>query len=116
MAGLLFVSSVCLGLLVVLLAISVRLTCSKHVRGPSCLNRQVPEEGDDDDEDSDEEEESELLMDSSVSEVGRKVYCWEEMTYTTEAAELMERLERRDMVIQEIRMNAYLNGTSCTLH
>lgn len=70
----------------------------------------------DDDEDSDGEE-SEPLMDSSMmSEVGRKVYCWEEAMYTTEAAELIERLERREMIIQEIRMNAYLNGTSCTLH
>lgn len=75
-----------------------------------------PTDEDDDDEDSNSEE-TEPLMDSSVmSELGRKVYCWEEAMYTTEAAELIERLERREMIIQEIRMNAYLNGTSCTLH
>ncbi|XP_037403307.1 protein eva-1 homolog C isoform X2 [Pygocentrus nattereri] len=121
MAGLLFVSGVCLGLLVVLLAVSVKLTCTRHLKGTGCLKKKQPEEpkteDDDDDDDTDDEEESEPLMDSSVmSDVGRTVYCWEEMTYTTEAAELMERLERREMVIQEIRMHAYLNGTSCTLH
>lgn len=72
-------------------------------------------EPEDEDEESDDEE-SEPLMDISVmSEVSRKVYCWEEAMYTTEAAELIERLERREMIIQEIRMNAYLNGTTCTL-
>lgn len=72
-------------------------------------------EPEDEDEESDDDE-SEPLMDISVmSEVSRKVYCWEEAMYTTEAAELIERLERREMIIQEIRMNAYLNGTSCTL-
>ncbi|KAI4888789.1 hypothetical protein NFI96_028291 [Prochilodus magdalenae] len=124
MAGLLFVSGVCVGLLVVLLAISVKLTCTSHLEGTSCRNTKALEQpkmedddDEDDDSDDDDEEESEPLMDSSmISEVGRTVYCWEQMAYTTEAAELMERLERREMVIQEIRMNAYLNGTSCTPH
>ncbi|KAK3521994.1 hypothetical protein QTP70_020606 [Hemibagrus guttatus] len=118
-AGLLFVSSVCLGLFLVMLAISMRITCSRHPEGVSGLNKKantVEPKDEDDDEDSDGEE-TEPLMDSSMmSEVGKKVYCWEEAMYTTEAAELIERLERREMVIQEIRMNAYLNGTSCTLH
>lgn len=73
--------------------------------------------GEDEDDEDSEDEESEPLMDSSVmSEVGRKVYCWEEAMYTTEAAEMIERLERREMIIQEIRMNAYLNGMSCNLN
>ncbi|KAG9263694.1 hypothetical protein AMEX_G23751 [Astyanax mexicanus] len=125
MAGLLFVSSVCLGLLVVLLAISMKITCTRHPDRTTCLHKKALEElksdddddDDEDDESTDEDDVSEPLMDSSMmSEVGRKVYCWEEMTYTTEAAELMERLERREMVIEEIRLNAYLNGTSCALH
>ncbi|XP_066507336.1 protein eva-1 homolog C isoform X2 [Hoplias malabaricus] len=117
MAGLLFVSSVCLGLLVVLLAISIRITCTRQHEGRKPLHKKTLEEPktEAEDDDSDDEEESEPLMDSSMmSEVGRKVYCWEEINYTTEAAELMERLERRELVIQEIRMNAYLNGTSST--
>lgn len=40
---------------------------------------------------------------------------WEEVTYTSEAAERAERIERRDMIIQEIWMNAYLNGSSSKL-
>ncbi|XP_076876284.1 protein eva-1 homolog C isoform X2 [Brachyhypopomus gauderio] len=117
MAGLLFVSSVCLGLLIVLLAVSMRITRNTH-RGTSSSNKKdgLKEVKNEDDVNEEEEESSEVSVDSSVSDVGRKVYCWEEVTYTTEAAELMERLERREMVIQEIRMNAYLNGTSCTLH
>lgn len=72
---------------------------------------------DTDDEDDEEENRSESLIDSSnLSEIGRKLYCWDDVTYTTEAAELMERIERRELVIQEIRMNAYLNGNTCILH
>lgn len=98
----------------------MRITCTRHLEGVSCLNKKTfavePKDEDVDDEDSGDEE-SEPLMDSSMmSELGRKVYCWEEAMYTTEAAELIERLERREMIIQEIRMNASLNGTSCNLH
>ncbi|XP_060764184.1 protein eva-1 homolog C isoform X2 [Neoarius graeffei] len=117
--GLLFVSSVCLGLFLVLLAISMRITCTRHHEGVSCRNKKtvtVEPKDEDNDEDSDDEESEPLMDRSTISEVGRKVYCWEEAMYTTEAAELIERLERREMIIQEIRMNAYLNGTSCTLH
>uniref|UniRef100_A0AAY5EUH9 SUEL-type lectin domain-containing protein n=1 Tax=Electrophorus electricus TaxID=8005 RepID=A0AAY5EUH9_ELEEL len=120
MAGLLFVSSVCLGLFVVLLVVSVRITCNRHREGASCSDEkrglQEPNTEDDDGDNGEEEEGSEALTDSSTADLGRKVYCWEEVTYTTEAAELMERLERRDMIIQEIGMNAYINGMSCTLH
>uniref|UniRef100_A0A3Q0RMI0 Eva-1 homolog C n=1 Tax=Amphilophus citrinellus TaxID=61819 RepID=A0A3Q0RMI0_AMPCI len=41
------------------------------------------------------------------------VYGWEEVTYVSEAAERAERIERREMIMQEIWMNAYLNGSSC---
>ncbi|XP_062870103.1 protein eva-1 homolog C isoform X2 [Trichomycterus rosablanca] len=121
MAGLLFISSVCLGLLVVLLAISTRLTCTGRPKALNCLrNTKADEkpdtEDEDDDNSEDDEDESEPLMDRSLmSEQGGKVYHWEDVEYTTEAAELMERLERRDLIIQEIRMNAYLNGNSYSL-
>lgn len=98
----------------------MRITCTKHLEEVSSLNKKTVtvESKDEDEHDEDsEDEESEALMDSSMmSEVGRKVYCWEEAMYTTEAAEMIERLERREMIIQEIRMNAYLNGTSCNLN
>ncbi|XP_058645879.1 LOW QUALITY PROTEIN: protein eva-1 homolog C [Onychostoma macrolepis] len=124
MAGLLFTSSVCVGLLIVLIAVSTQLTCSRHLNATRTfrkksrtthLEEEEPMNQDNDEEEEDEDEKG--RMDSSnLSEVGRKVYCWEDVTYTTEAAELMERIERRELVIQEIRMNAYLNGNTCILH
>ncbi|XP_030648962.1 protein eva-1 homolog C [Chanos chanos] len=127
MTALLFVSSVCMGLMLTLLAVSVKLSCSRGLnerkrtsrrtirRNKSNNENDENDENDDDDDDDDSEDEgSDTVMDSSLlSEVARKVHHWEELTYTTEAAELMERIERRDLVIQEIWMNAYLNGTPC---
>lgn len=59
---------------------------------------------------SEEEDETDCSL---LSDSDRKpMYCWEEVAYTTEAAEQLERIERRELVIQEIWMNAYLNGTA----
>uniref|UniRef100_A0A671NKK2 Protein eva-1 homolog C-like n=1 Tax=Sinocyclocheilus anshuiensis TaxID=1608454 RepID=A0A671NKK2_9TELE len=125
MAGLLFTSSVCVGLLIVLIAVSTQLTCSRHLNTTRTfrkksrttnLEEEEPMNQDNDEEEEDEDEKRSLMDSSNLSEVGRKVYCWEDVTYTTEAAELMERIERRELVIQEIRMNAYLNGNTCILH
>ncbi|XP_040908067.1 protein eva-1 homolog C isoform X2 [Toxotes jaculatrix] len=125
MAALLFTSSVCVGLLLTLLAVSVRVTCrgrrlkdhkltsKPHSQTPSC-------QGDNDDDDDEEEEEDgddddgEETESSLISAAERKaMYGWEEVTYVSEAAERAERIERREMIIQEIWMNAYLNGSSC---
>ncbi|XP_051971984.1 LOW QUALITY PROTEIN: protein eva-1 homolog C [Xyrauchen texanus] len=127
MAGLLFTSSVCVGILIVLVAVSTPITCSRHLRAPKMpskkskftkLEEDEPMNQDNNDEEDDEDDKvSESLLDSfNLSEISRKVYCWEDVSYTTEAAELMERIERRELVIQEIRMNAYLNGNTCILH
>lgn len=123
MAGLLFTSSVCVGLLIVLIAVSMQLTCSRHLNIPRTFRKSrttnLEEEepmNQDNDEEEDEDEKESLMDSSNLSEIGRKVYCWEDVTYTTEAAEMMERIERRELVIQEIRMNAYLNGNTCILH
>ncbi|XP_016401899.1 protein eva-1 homolog C-like isoform X1 [Sinocyclocheilus rhinocerous] len=125
MAGLLFTSSVCVGLLIVLIAVSTQLTCSRHLNTTRTfrktsrttnLEEEEPMNQDNDEEEEDEDEKRSLMDSSNLSEVGKKVYCWEDVTYTTEAAELMERIERRELVIQEIRMNAYLNGNTCILH
>ncbi|KAK7125649.1 hypothetical protein R3I93_021124 [Phoxinus phoxinus] len=123
MAGLLFTSSVCVGLLIVLIAVSTQLTCSRHLNTPRTFRKKsrttnLEEEepmNQDNDEEEDEEEKGSLMDSSNLAEIDRKVYCWEDVTYTTEAAELMERIERRELVIQEIRMNAYLNGNTCIL-
>lgn len=118
-AALLFTSSVCIGLLLTLLAVSVRVTCRwRRVRdhrlarkpGSQTTNCQGEDEEDDDDDDDDDEGTESSL----ISAAERKAtYDWEEVTYVSEAAERAERIERREMIIQEIWMNSYLNGSSC---
>ena len=120
MAALLFTSSVCVGLLLTLLAVSVRVTCrgrrSRDNRLQSrpisqTVKHQVEEEEDEDEDDDDDDEGTESSL---ISTTERKVACdWEEVTYLSEEADRAERIERRDMVVQEISMNAYLNGSSC---
>lgn len=123
MAALLFTSSVCIGLLLTLLAVSVRVTCRgrrhrDHRLTPKPTNKTVSrqkdddEDEDDDDEDIDDEEEG--TESSLISAMERKVIQdWEEVTYVSEAAERAERIERREMIMQEIWMNSYLNDSSC---
>ncbi|XP_067464302.1 protein eva-1 homolog C [Thunnus thynnus] len=120
MAALLFTSSVCVGLLLTLLAVSVRVTCrGQRLRDQrltprphsQTLNCQEDENDDDEEEDDDDVEGTESSL---ISAAERKaIYGWEEVTYVSEAAERAERIERREMIIQEIWMNAYLNGSSC---
>ncbi|KAL7390554.1 hypothetical protein ABVT39_023222 [Epinephelus coioides] len=121
MAALLFTSSVCVGLLLTLLAVSVRVTCRgrwlrDHRLAPKSRSQAAnSQEEDDDEDDEDEDDDDEEGTESSlISAADRKaIHNWEEVTYVSEAAERAERIERRDMIIQEIRMNAYLNGSSC---
>ncbi|KAK5858554.1 hypothetical protein PBY51_002686 [Eleginops maclovinus] len=119
MAALLFTSSVCVGLILTLLAVSVRVTCRvSHPRDhrikPKSASQVVNSKEHDDDEDEEEDDDEEGTESSLISAADRKaIYDWEEVTYVSEAAERAERIERREMIIQEIRMNAYLNGSSC---
>lgn len=117
MAALLFTSSVCLGLLLTLLAVSVRVTCRGRRRGARNAeprtgrrHRQQEDEG----KGQGGEGEGGQGADSRLlSAADRKDLCsWEEVTYTSEAAERAERIERRDMILQEIWMDAYLNSSS----
>ncbi|XP_058483529.1 protein eva-1 homolog C isoform X2 [Solea solea] len=120
MAALLFTSSVCVGLLVTLLAVSVRVTCrGRQVKDQRLVSKTLQEDDDDETEDDDDDDDDENVEEgtgsSLISAAERKaaMYSWEEVTYVSEAAERAERIERRDMIIQEIWMNAYLNGSSC---
>ncbi|XP_070773806.1 protein eva-1 homolog C [Enoplosus armatus] len=120
MAALLFTSSVCVGLLLTLLAVSVRVTCRgrplrDHRLAPKSRSQEEDDDDDDEDDDTEEDDDDEEGTESSlISAAERKaIYSWEEVTYVSEAAERAERIERREMVIQEIWMNAYLNGSSC---
>ncbi|XP_029029742.1 protein eva-1 homolog C isoform X2 [Betta splendens] len=110
MAALLFTSSVCVGLLCTLLAVSVRVSCRgsadhRVAAKPDSQQWDTDEEEDDDDDEG--------APGASMAAADKKaIYDWEEVTYMSEAAERAERIERREMIIQEIWMNAYLNGSS----
>lgn len=109
MAALLFTSSVCLGLLLTLLALSVRVTC----RGRRRPDRTADPQTGGVQEQEEDEDDGEGAHGCSRSAADRKGLCsWEEVTYMSEAAERAERIERRDMVLQEIWMDAYLNSGS----
>ncbi|KAM9846624.1 protein eva-1 homolog C [Aulostomus maculatus] len=114
MAALLFTASVCVGLVITLLAVSVRVSCrglGDQRLSPKSNSGQEEEDEDDDDDDDD----AEGTESSLISTTERKaINDWEEVTYVSEAAERAERIERREMIIQEIWMNAYLNGSSCS--
>ncbi|XP_056267710.1 protein eva-1 homolog C isoform X2 [Pseudoliparis swirei] len=113
-AALLFTSSVCVGLMLTLLAVSVRVTCrgrqprDDRLKAASRSQAVKEEEEDEEEDDGDEGTESSLI---SAAE-RKETYGWEEVTYVSEAAEQAERIERREMIMQEIWMNAYLNGSS----
>uniref|UniRef100_A0A8C6SP80 Eva-1 homolog C (C. elegans) n=1 Tax=Neogobius melanostomus TaxID=47308 RepID=A0A8C6SP80_9GOBI len=112
MAALLFTSSVCVGLLITLLAISVRVSCWCHRNKnhrPNCQQTVQKHCEKEDISDVTDDTESSLV---SVAE-RKTVVGWGKMMFVSEAAERAERIERRDMIIQEIWMNAYLNGSSC---
>ncbi|XP_068600271.1 protein eva-1 homolog C [Brachionichthys hirsutus] len=118
MAGLLFFSSVCVGLLLTLMAVSIRVTCRgcrrrNHGVAPKARGRTASYE--EEDEDDSEDDDKEGTESSLISATDKKATGdWEEATYTTsEAAERAERIERREMIMQEIWMNSYLNGSSC---
>ncbi len=121
MAALLFTSSVCLGLLFTLLAVSVRVTCrGRQLRDPTLAHKSqsqtvnCQEDSDDEDDEDDDDDEEQGIESSLISAAERKAMLgWEEVTYASEAAERAERIERREMIIQEIWMNSFLNGSSC---
>ncbi|XP_062062066.1 protein eva-1 homolog C isoform X3 [Lepus europaeus] len=115
-AALLFVSSVCVGLVLTLCALVIKLSCAKDFRELR-LGRQhlVPgsDKVEDDSEEGPEEEHS------SDSEFPGELATFCRTSYpvysSLEAAELAERIERREQIIQEIWMNSGLD-TSLPRH
>ncbi|XP_020021285.1 protein eva-1 homolog C isoform X4 [Castor canadensis] len=108
-AALLFVSSVCVGLVLTLCALVIRVSCTKDFqelqRGREQL---VPgsEEAAEDSEEDVEEDSSDAELPRESLEVCRTSYP----AYSSvEAAELAERIERREQIIQEIWMNSGLD-------
>ncbi|NXF31719.1 EVA1C protein, partial [Nyctibius bracteatus] len=107
-AALLFVSSVCVGLIFTLCALVIRMSCSSDFQK---LHRKedplVPESDRADENSENEEEEEEDSSDSDVQDEIAGLYRPSYSGYnSTEAAELAERIERREQIMQEIWMNS----------
>ncbi|NXI73851.1 EVA1C protein, partial [Anseranas semipalmata] len=110
-AALLFMSSVCVGLLFTLCALVIRVSCSKDFQKLHEKKEHLVPESDGADENSENEEEE----DSSESEVQDELAGLYRPSYSgyssAEAADLAERIERREQIMQEIWMNSGLDMT-----
>ncbi|XP_050571947.1 protein eva-1 homolog C isoform X3 [Cygnus atratus] len=110
-AALLFVSSVCVGLILTLCALVIRVSCSKDFKKLQGKREHLVPESDGADENSENEEEE----DSSESEVQDELAELYRPPYSgynsAEAADLAERIERREQIMQEIWMNSGLDMT-----
>uniref|UniRef100_A0A2R8Z8R7 Eva-1 homolog C n=1 Tax=Pan paniscus TaxID=9597 RepID=A0A2R8Z8R7_PANPA len=108
-AALLFVSSVCIGLALTLCALVIRESCAKDFRDLQLGREQLVPGSDKVEEDSEDEEEE----DSSESDFPGELSGFCRTSYpvysSIEAAELAERIERREQIIQEIWMNSGLD-------
>ncbi|XP_042115458.1 protein eva-1 homolog C isoform X4 [Peromyscus maniculatus bairdii] len=111
-AALLFVSSVCIGLVFTLCALVIRVSCTKDFRELRQGREHLVLGSEKAEEDSGEEEEEE---DSSDSEFPVELSRFCRTSYpaysSIEAAELAERIERREQIIQEIWMNSGLDSS-----
>lgn len=109
-AALLFVSSVCIGLALTLCALVVRGSCTKDFRELQLAREHLVPGSDKAEEDSENEEGEE---DSSSSDFPGELSGFCRTSYpiysSIEAAELAERIERREQIIQEIWMNSGLD-------
>ncbi|NXK50462.1 EVA1C protein, partial [Chauna torquata] len=110
-AALLFVSSVCVGLILTLCALVIRVSCCKDFQKLRGKKEHLVPESDGADENSENEEEE----DSSESEVQDELAGLYRPFYSgynsAEAADLAERIERREQIMQEIWMNSGLDMT-----
>ncbi|XP_066475180.1 protein eva-1 homolog C isoform X2 [Tiliqua scincoides] len=114
-AALLFVSSVCVGLVLTLCALVIHVSCTKDYeklqRKRECL---VPEDNKAD-ETSEEEEEEEEREESSDSDFPDELAEFCRTSYSAycsmDPAELAERIERREQIIQEIWMSSGLDAS-----
>ncbi|XP_006032739.2 protein eva-1 homolog C-like isoform X1 [Alligator sinensis] len=110
-AALLFVSSVCIGLVFTLCALVVRVSCTNDFQRLHRIRTHFEPESDQADGNSENDEEE----DSSDSDFPDELTGFCRTHYSgynsTEAAELAERIERREQIIQEIWMNSGLDMT-----
>ncbi|XP_066226442.1 protein eva-1 homolog C isoform X2 [Saccopteryx leptura] len=114
-AALLFVSSVCVGLALTLCALVIRVSCAKDLRELQLARARLVPGSDKAEEDSEDAEEEGDSSDSDFRGEPSGFCRTPYPTYTSvEAAELAERIERREQIIQEIWMNSGLD-TSLSL-
>uniref|UniRef100_A0A8D0H9I2 Protein eva-1 homolog C n=1 Tax=Sphenodon punctatus TaxID=8508 RepID=A0A8D0H9I2_SPHPU len=110
-AALLFMSSVCIGLVLTLCALVVRVSCTNDFQNLQRMKDHSVPESDRADENSEEEDEE----DSSDSDFPDERAGFFRTSYSVynsaEAAELAERIERREQIIQEIWMNSGLDAS-----
>ncbi|XP_062478183.1 protein eva-1 homolog C isoform X3 [Pezoporus occidentalis] len=114
-ATLLFLSSVCVGLIFMLCALVIRTSCSRdfqklHRKKDPLMPESTRVYGNSENEEEEEEEEG--SSDSDIQDGIVELYRPSYSGYSsTEAAELAERIERREQIIQEIWMNSGLDMT-----
>lgn len=105
-------SSVCIGLVLTLCALVVRVSCTKDFRELQLGKEHLVPGSDQAEEDSEDDGEGE---DSSDSEFPGEPSGFHKTSYpaysSIEAAELAERIERREQIIQEIWMNSGLDAS-----
>ncbi|XP_038271860.1 protein eva-1 homolog C isoform X3 [Dermochelys coriacea] len=108
-AALLFVSSVCIGLVFTLCALVIHVTCTNDFPKLHRMKDHSVLESDKANDHSDDEEEE----DSLDSDLPNELTGFFRTSYSgynsTEAAELAERIERREQIMQEIWMNSGLD-------
>ncbi|XP_023604313.1 LOW QUALITY PROTEIN: protein eva-1 homolog C [Myotis lucifugus] len=111
-AALLFVSSVCVGLALTLCALVARVSCARDLRALRGAREPLVAGSDGASEDSEDAEGSEH---SSASSFPRELSGLRRTPYpaytSIEVAELAERIERREQIIQEIWMNSGLDAS-----
>nr|XP_048278370.1 protein eva-1 homolog C isoform X4 [Myodes glareolus] len=111
-AALLFVSSVCVGLVLTLCALVIRVSCAKDFQELGQGREHLVLASDKAEEDSREEAEEEESSDSEFPvELPRFCRTSYPAYSSIEAAELAERIERREQIIQEIWLNSGLDSS-----
>ncbi|XP_060054611.1 protein eva-1 homolog C isoform X3 [Erinaceus europaeus] len=111
-AALLFVSSVCVGLALTLCVLVTKVSCAKDLRKLQLAREHLVLGSDQAEEDNEEGEDEEHSSDSDfqgeLSGLCRTPYP---VYSSAEAAELAERIERREQILQEIWMNSGLDAS-----
>ncbi|KAL8190586.1 UNVERIFIED_CONTAM: Protein eva-1 C [Gekko kuhli] len=114
-AALLFVSSVCIGLVLTLCALVIRVSCTNDFEKLQQMRECLVSENSKARDNNEEEEEEEEGAEASSSDFpdGLTGFC--RTSYSArcslDSAELAERIERREQIIQEIWMNSGLDSS-----